>query len=819
MSIRKDEIEGTEGRSETGPSGVGAGARPLPALKDRVRGVVDSWTELQSGSWNAMAALAQYEELERIASAAEQLGVREIAEPALELTVYLSTFVEGRLYPSNAQRQRLGEGIERLRGVVEGGQRAAPRPRERAAPEHRTVLYLRARDAEAAGLAAQLGQHRYVVRPCEDVKQAMALAEEAAPDAVLADAAAVAQLDELLEHIEKARGEVKGRAVCLVFGQQIDPSRRHFAQRAGADGVLESVDPVAVATQLDELIAGQRNLNYRVLIVEDDRAQAMFCESVLKHRGITSRVCLTPDEVLDAMAEFKPDLVLLDLYLPGMNGIEVAQTIRERAEYAYLPIVFLSGETDLDKRFDAIRMGGDDFITKPVTPRHLIADVETRIRRSRAMPTRSDSQPKVERRGTLISRALFVEELGRGPVGEETWAVVGVRVRDEDTLRDRVGFVATGNLSQQIAAALAAENELVRPVCAQGELAFLTLCRAESEAIARQRLERLMERLSDRRWLSADDPLKLEFAIAAVRIGTPGESGDELVKAVRARTREAMSRAAGAVVYDPGKRRIAPADERPEDRLARTLLRGHLIAEAIRLEYQALVPLAGELSGQYLLRFALVPPKSTQRMVVPGDRLRAIARELGSMASADRQCVRRALGELAERSRRGDALRLFLPTTIESALDPAFAPWLAAELQARALAPAAVALEFPVDDVLREANRFQSAIQSLQLVGVRLAVAGLQGGEAHLRLARLPGVAIIKLDPPGAVEGIPAAWGAERGRVIVEASKHGKVVVVQGVRDAREMGELLKLGVHYVQADVFAPWASEPNFDFAGHNL
>ncbi len=816
MATRKDEIEGTDSRSDAVPSGVGAGARPLPALKERVRAIVDSWTELQSGTWNTMAALAQYEELERIASTAEQLGAHEIAEPALELTVYLATFVEGRLYPSNAQRQRLTEGIERLRVIAEGGQRGAAKAR--AQPEHRTVLYLRARDAELAGLAAQLGQHRYVVRPCEDVKQAIALADEASPDAVLADAAAVAQIDELLEHIEKARGEVKGRAVCLVIGQQIDPSRRHFAQRAGADGVLEGSDPVAVATRLDELIAAQRNLNYRVLIVEDDRSQALFCESVLKHRGIGSRICLTPDEVPDAMTEYKPDLVLLDLYLPGMNGIEVAQTIRERPEYAYLPIVFLSGETDLDKRFDCIRMGGDDFITKPATPRHLIADVETRIRRARALP-RPDSQPRGERRGALVSRATFVDEVGRGPAGEECWAVVGIALRGADTLRDRISFVAAGGLSQQIAAALAAESELVRPVCAHGEFVFLTLCRAESEAVVRHRIERLSERLAERRWMSAEDPARLEFSVAAVRIGLASEPVDDLIRTLRKRLREAQSGPAGRVVFDPGKRPAADADSAPEDRLARTLLRGHLIAEAIRLEYQALVPLAGELSGQYALRFALVAPKSTQRLTVPGERLRTIARELGSMASADRQCVRRALAELSERSRRGDALRLFLPVTIESALDPAFAPWLAAELQARALAPAAVALEFPVEEVLRESTRFQASIQSLQLVGVRLAVAGLQGGEPHLRVARMPGIAIVKLDPPGASDGVPAAWGAERGRVIVEGAKHGRLVVAHGVRDAREMGELLKLGVHYVQADVFAPWSSEPSFDFAGHNL
>ena len=94
----------------------------------------------------------------------------------------------------------------------------------------------------------------------------------------------------------------------------------------------------------------------RVLIVEDDRGQAKFCESILRHRGMLTRVCEDPAAVPAALSDFKPDLVLLDLYLPGSNGIEIAQRIRESG-HAFLPIVFLSGELDPDLRFDAIRMG------------------------------------------------------------------------------------------------------------------------------------------------------------------------------------------------------------------------------------------------------------------------------------------------------------------------------------------------------------------------------------------------------------------------------------------------------------------------------
>jgi hypothetical protein len=87
-------------------------------------------------------------------------------------------------------------------------------------------------------------------------------------------------------------------------------------------------------------------------------------------------------------------------------------------------------------------------------------------------------------------------------------------------------------------------------------------------------------------------------------------------------------------------------------------------------------------------------------------------------------------------------------------------------------------------------------------------------------MARQPTVAMVRLAPPrGAEAGTIGSWSGERGRLLVEANKHGKAVLAHGARDAREIAELLKLGVQYVASDVFAPWSAEANFDFAGAKM
>ena len=97
-----------------------------------------------------------------------------------------------------------------------------------------------------------------------------------------------------------------------------------------------------------------------------------------------------PREALAAIIKFNPDLILMDVYMPECNGQELAKIIRAMDTYVSIPIVYLSAETDLDKQMSAMRMGGDDFLTKPILAGHLISSVYTRAERMRIIRSYMD---------------------------------------------------------------------------------------------------------------------------------------------------------------------------------------------------------------------------------------------------------------------------------------------------------------------------------------------------------------------------------------------------------------------------------------------
>ena len=124
---------------------------------------------------------------------------------------------------------------------------------------------------------------------------------------------------------------------------------------------------------------------FRVLVVDDSKSQSAYAEKALNFAGIFTRAVNNPLEVMEVMDSFKPDAILMDMYMPGCMGPELAQVIRQQIKYDAIPILYLSAESDIEKQLDAVSQGGDDFLTKPVPKDVLIATVLNRCRRHRGL--------------------------------------------------------------------------------------------------------------------------------------------------------------------------------------------------------------------------------------------------------------------------------------------------------------------------------------------------------------------------------------------------------------------------------------------------
>jgi class 3 adenylate cyclase/CheY-like chemotaxis protein len=124
----------------------------------------------------------------------------------------------------------------------------------------------------------------------------------------------------------------------------------------------------------------------RVLVVDDQPANVRLLDAILTPRGYDVPTASSGEEALASIAMAEPDLVLLDIVMPGMDGYEVCRRIRDRAETAYLPVVMVTASGD-EQKVRALEAGADDFLTKPINRSELLARVASLARIKRYQDT------------------------------------------------------------------------------------------------------------------------------------------------------------------------------------------------------------------------------------------------------------------------------------------------------------------------------------------------------------------------------------------------------------------------------------------------
>jgi DNA-binding response OmpR family regulator len=128
----------------------------------------------------------------------------------------------------------------------------------------------------------------------------------------------------------------------------------------------------------------------RIAIVEDEAELASLIEYNLSHHGFDAQILGGTKGTLKALESLKPDLILLDIMLPDVDGFELCRQIRQSSPLARTPILFLTARSDEVDRVLGLEIGGDDYMTKPFSPRELVARVKAHLRREEL-----DAEPPV----------------------------------------------------------------------------------------------------------------------------------------------------------------------------------------------------------------------------------------------------------------------------------------------------------------------------------------------------------------------------------------------------------------------------------------
>lgn len=372
----------------------------------RVKGLAESVSRLRGDLSNRDALRDLMRGFHQLAGSGGTYGLDQVSDLGGRGEEAVSAFMESGRDPEPEDVERFGSWVDALRTAF--SQSRSLVPPSHAAPVSapaRKVLLVEEDPKTAQVLRRALEDGGFSVTCAATYEEARKSARENFPEALVAEI--LLKEGSGYDLVRWFRDQPGGGAPAVLAVSTLDRFLDKVeALTCGADGFLaKPLDPADLVRRLSAILSKQQAPAARILAVEDDTDQAAFLQVVLESAGYEVQTCGDPAHFEIELAEFRPDLVMMDVDLPGASGIDLVRYLRQEDAYRTLPTIFLTRHAGVHQQVRALRGGGDDFITKPASPARILASVAAQVEKARLL------QGLVEHDGLtgLLTHSAFFE--------------------------------------------------------------------------------------------------------------------------------------------------------------------------------------------------------------------------------------------------------------------------------------------------------------------------------------------------------------------------------------------------------------------------
>jgi diguanylate cyclase (GGDEF)-like protein len=425
-------------------------AARLPAEIHTLRSLVDQLND-PATQMDALGQLRQ--RLHKLAGSAGSFGFPELGKQAKKLELQTQIWLDSKQLDLGLMRV-FAVAVSALEGLVQSdGTKKIPVVSKLASLKTDTLIYVLEDDQDIADEVCMTLRHfGHQVEHFSTIAAAEAEVLRRPPDFMICDIMFTEEGRETPEAIAALQQQLPAPIPVIFVSTRTDFDAYHAAVRAGAVGYfVKPLDIIRLVDCFEYYLDRNRSAPYRVLIIDDDLELAEHYKLVLSTADIRAEVSNSPREIFEKLQDFYPELILLDINMPGCSGAELAQVIRLNQDWLRVPITYLSSEQDEEKRALAMGRAGDDFLSKPMGDRELITAVSVRAARSRQL---SDALDRDSLTG-LLKHARIKEqvdiELSRAKRAGENFSLVMLDLDHFKKVNDTYGHPAGDKVIKAIA--------------------------------------------------------------------------------------------------------------------------------------------------------------------------------------------------------------------------------------------------------------------------------------------------------------------------------------------------------------------------------
>ncbi len=774
----------------------------LRHLPERIGAIEENWSMLNSGDWNQVKLSRLFQRIQDLAGSSGKFGLIEVSESVFSLEQYFTALIRDRQRPSQAQAREISALIENLKAVAvarysrQSGASTILQP-----DTNKTrIQYLRINTSLAPGLGSALESLNCSVQTFQRVDDLLKAIDRQEPDALIVDAQMLGKIDLLKAKLNRLKTDRGINPPMIVISNSSKLDIRLHSMRAGAAAFFVApLDISSVANRIKQLATPNTHKSFRIMIVDDDPSQADFAAAILRKADMETCTVTEPLQVLNTLDTFRPDLILMDLYMPDADGMELTSIIREQDEFIGIPIVFVSGEQDTDKQLDALSVGGDDFIAKPIRPRHLMSTIKNRVQRARALQQQSSSQSARDSLTGLFNRRHFFERLDSAvasdPPHPAARAVLYASLDHKESIQQQLGIGQTDALVAEIASLLAFITE-PQDVCARIEdNGFVIMAIRPLKKNLQELAQSLTSSITARRFENAPPKIQPTFSVGICFFETAPDDSMGLVGRAHNACSQAAQNGGNQIIVYGGENLDGYSSGTQRDTLA--LVREALQESGFQVLFQPFIELHDKESENYQMVLRLRTEEGHQ--LGPSEFMLE-AQKAGLARGIDRWLISSALDVLDERRQSGTAVKLLVNQSVESLSDEDAVEWLRDELRRRLLVGTGLILEFNLIDIAGNLKRARGMVEDFKSMGVAVCLARFGHNDASYKISHYLGTEYIKV-----AEKLLTADASIAGMLIKHMHQNGCKVIVPRMDDPCLISQQWLSGADYIQANAVRP--------------
>jgi diguanylate cyclase (GGDEF)-like protein len=319
----------------------------------------------------------------------------------------------------------------------------------------------------------------------------------------------------------------------MVFTDRNNLTDRVEVARAGGRGFLQkSIPPAQVLELVTQMLQRFRATETRVMVVDDDPQVLRIIQNLLEPWGIRLTTLEDPRRFWDTITEFCPDLLILDLKMPHLNGIELCQVIRNDPRWSELPVLFLTAHAEADTVEQIFAAGADDCVSKPIMGPKLVTRIFNRLQRTQLLRRMAEADALTG----VANRRKFTQELGQflqlAKHHNQFLCLAILDIDDFKQANDQYGYAAGDEVLRRLGGILQRTFQSLEVVGRWGDAEFVVGMYGMSKDDGLKRLAEVLEALRQQVFTGANGTkFQLTFSIGIAQYPEDGIDLQTLYKA------------------------------------------------------------------------------------------------------------------------------------------------------------------------------------------------------------------------------------------------------------------------------------------------